>query len=64
MLELGGKEHAPRALGTEPTSRQTGWAMARFLNLISGIPWLYQFHYAGPFHDDNGRVLVPFLGKS
>jgi MGT family glycosyltransferase len=25
-----------------------------------GIPWPAQFHYAGPFHDDEGRVPVPF----
>jgi len=25
-----------------------------------GIPWPAQFHYAGPFHDDEGRGLVPF----
>lgn len=25
-----------------------------------GIPWPHQFHYAGPFHNDNGRALVPF----
>jgi MGT family glycosyltransferase len=25
-----------------------------------GIPWPAQFHYAGPFHDDEGRVTVPF----
>jgi MGT family glycosyltransferase len=27
---------------------------------FSGIPWPAQFHYAGPFHDDEGRVPVPF----
>src|ERR1700757_5259638 len=25
-----------------------------------GIPWPAQFHYAGPFHDDEGREPVPF----
>jgi zeaxanthin glucosyltransferase len=25
-----------------------------------GIPWPPKFHYAGPFHDDRGRQLVPF----
>jgi MGT family glycosyltransferase len=25
-----------------------------------GIPWPAQFHYAGPFHDDQGREPVPF----
>jgi zeaxanthin glucosyltransferase len=25
-----------------------------------GIPWPAQFHYAGPFHDDEGRQTVPF----
>jgi zeaxanthin glucosyltransferase len=25
-----------------------------------GIPWPAQFHYAGPFHDDEGRGPVPF----
>jgi MGT family glycosyltransferase len=25
-----------------------------------GIPWPAQFHYAGPFHDDEGRQPVPF----
>lgn len=25
-----------------------------------GIPWPHQFHYAGPFHDDNGRALAAF----
>jgi zeaxanthin glucosyltransferase len=25
-----------------------------------GIPWPAQFHYAGPFHDDEGRRPVPF----
>jgi MGT family glycosyltransferase len=25
-----------------------------------GIPWPLQFHYTGPFHDDDGRKLVPF----
>jgi MGT family glycosyltransferase len=25
-----------------------------------GIPWPAQFHYAGPFHDDEGRAAVPF----
>ncbi|HMI53751.1 MAG TPA: nucleotide disphospho-sugar-binding domain-containing protein [Candidatus Saccharimonadales bacterium] len=25
-----------------------------------GIPWPAQFHYAGPFHDDDGREPVPF----
>jgi zeaxanthin glucosyltransferase len=25
-----------------------------------GIPWPAHFHYAGPFHDDEGRVPVPF----
>jgi MGT family glycosyltransferase len=25
-----------------------------------GIPWAAQFHYAGPFHDDEGREPVPF----
>ena len=25
-----------------------------------GIPWPAQFHYAGPFHDDEGRGQVPF----
>jgi MGT family glycosyltransferase len=25
-----------------------------------GIPWTAQFHYAGPFHDDEGREPVPF----
>jgi zeaxanthin glucosyltransferase len=25
-----------------------------------GIPWPSQFHYAGPFHDDEGRRPVPF----
>jgi MGT family glycosyltransferase len=25
-----------------------------------GIPWPPQFHYAGPFHDDEGREPVPF----
>jgi MGT family glycosyltransferase len=25
-----------------------------------GIPWPAQFHYAGPFHDDDGRAQVPF----
>jgi len=25
-----------------------------------GIPWPVQFHYAGPFHDDEGREPVPF----
>lgn len=25
-----------------------------------GIPWPAQFHYAGPFHDDEGRGIVPF----
>jgi MGT family glycosyltransferase len=25
-----------------------------------GIPWPAQFHYAGPFHDDQGRDPVPF----
>jgi MGT family glycosyltransferase len=25
-----------------------------------GIPWPEQFHYAGPFHDDEGREPVPF----
>jgi zeaxanthin glucosyltransferase len=25
-----------------------------------GIPWPAQFHYAGPFHDDEGRGTVPF----
>ena len=25
-----------------------------------GIPWPTQFHYAGPFHDDEGREPVPF----
>jgi zeaxanthin glucosyltransferase len=25
-----------------------------------GIPWPAQFHYAGPFHDDEGRETVPF----
>jgi UDP:flavonoid glycosyltransferase YjiC (YdhE family) len=25
-----------------------------------GIPWPAQFHYAGPFHDDEGREPAPF----
>ena len=25
-----------------------------------GIPWPAQFHYAGPFHDDEGREPLPF----
>jgi zeaxanthin glucosyltransferase len=25
-----------------------------------GIPWPAQFHYAGPFHDEEGRARVPF----
>ena len=25
-----------------------------------GIPWPPQFHYTGPFHDDEGRAPVPF----
>ena len=25
-----------------------------------GIPWPAQFHYAGPFHDDEGREPIPF----
>jgi zeaxanthin glucosyltransferase len=25
-----------------------------------GIPWPPQFHYTGPFHDDQGRAPVPF----
>jgi MGT family glycosyltransferase len=25
-----------------------------------GIPWPAEFHYAGPFHDDEGREPVPF----
>jgi MGT family glycosyltransferase len=25
-----------------------------------GIPWPAQFHYAGPFHDDEGRETMPF----
>src|SRR5262249_15669988 len=25
-----------------------------------GIPWPPQFHYAGPFHDEEGRATVPF----
>ncbi len=25
-----------------------------------GIPWPPQFHYAGPFHDDEGREPIPF----
>ncbi|HEX8880894.1 MAG TPA: glycosyltransferase [Candidatus Acidoferrum sp.] len=25
-----------------------------------GIPWPAQFHYGGPFHDDEGRGIVPF----
>jgi len=25
-----------------------------------GIPWPATFHYAGPFHDDGGRVPMPF----
>jgi MGT family glycosyltransferase len=25
-----------------------------------GIPWPPQFHYAGPFHDDDGREPIPF----
>lgn len=25
-----------------------------------GAPWPHQFHYTGPFHDDNGREPVPF----
>jgi MGT family glycosyltransferase len=28
-----------------------------------GIPWPAQFHYAGPFHDDEGRGPVPFPWK-
>jgi zeaxanthin glucosyltransferase len=28
-----------------------------------GIPWPAQFHYAGPFHDDEGRARVPFPWK-
>jgi MGT family glycosyltransferase len=27
---------------------------------FSGIPWPPQFHYAGPFHDNEGRRTVPF----
>jgi UDP:flavonoid glycosyltransferase YjiC (YdhE family) len=27
---------------------------------LPGIPWPVQFHYAGPFHDDEGREPVPF----
>jgi MGT family glycosyltransferase len=27
---------------------------------FAGIPWPAQFHYTGPFHDDEGRDLVPF----
>jgi zeaxanthin glucosyltransferase len=27
---------------------------------LPGIPWSAQFHYAGPFHDDEGREPVPF----
>jgi zeaxanthin glucosyltransferase len=27
---------------------------------FSGIPWPAQFHYAGPFHDDEGRSPVSF----
>jgi zeaxanthin glucosyltransferase len=25
-----------------------------------GIPWPSHFHYAGPFHDDDGREAIPF----
>jgi zeaxanthin glucosyltransferase len=27
---------------------------------LPGIPWPPQFHYAGPFHDDQGREPAPF----